>query len=234
MYLPATELQQYRGQLTCPYCIQDLRAEDRAITDAAEHPQGKPRLEAVQEPERCERCGRDLQNRVYIWNGRKLCRKCLDDEQDTWGLVTGKPMGPAQRIRVGTAERKERFLERMAGDFLALIGLRRKQVKEVVVYGPRMQGEIIAAKPMAEKTAAMRPAIVKAPAEREKRAPRIEVEDIMTGRKKAALIVPVQKPAAPGAAASIVVQPQPGPQAQGKGADAGGRPAAKKRREKKQ
>src|SRR5512143_3467213 len=94
MYLPSAELQQYRGQLTCPYCIQDLRYAD---TRAEEYHEEKHKLEVIQYPEQCERCGRDLEGRVYIWNGKKLCKKCMEDEQDSkWGLVGGGPMHAPQ------------------------------------------------------------------------------------------------------------------------------------------
>ena len=149
MYLPATELQQYRGQLACPYCIQDLRDEDRKMTETTEK---RPRLEVLRYPETCDRCGRDLEGRVYIWNGKRLCKRCLEDEQDTWGLARGGPMGPAQRIKVDTVRRGERksFIERSIGEFLALIGLKRKPISEIIIYHPKMTREIGAAKPMAE------------------------------------------------------------------------------------
>jgi hypothetical protein len=187
MYLPATELQQYRGQWACPYCIQDMRDEDRRITErAVTH--DRPRLDAYQIPEQCERCGRDLEGRVYIWNGRKLCKKCLDDEQNTWGLVSGKPGGPVQRIKVDVVEQGKRrsALELAIGEFLALFGMKKRPVSEIIVYHPRMKGEISAAKPMAEGgIAAKGGGGREGEGKREKKGPIVAVEGPMdAGRKK--------------------------------------------------
>ena len=149
MYLPAAELQQYRGQWTCPYCIQDMRDEDRRATEY--HPE-KPRLEAIQLPEQCERCGRDLEGMVYIWNGKKLCRRCVDDEQAKWGLVGGGPMGSPTRITLEKEgrRRKTSLIEGLIGDVLQILGIRRKPRKvEILEYKAKMP--IALAKPMAEK-----------------------------------------------------------------------------------
>ncbi len=150
MYLPATELQQYRGQLMCPYCIQDARDQDRKEEEYVDH--GNHKTEVITYVEQCERCGRDLQHRAYIWNGRRLCKKCLDDAKDSWELARGGPMGPMQRIKVDTRKPSEKpsFIESMIGEFLMLAGLKKRPVGEIIIYHPKMQGEIIAAKPMSE------------------------------------------------------------------------------------
>jgi hypothetical protein len=149
MYLPASELQQYRGQLTCPYCIMDLRDADRH-SEEREAPR-KPKMEALAIPETCDRCGRDLESRVYIYNGRKLCKSCLGDEQDKWGLVGGGPMSSPYKVTLGPEikRKKASLLESLIGDALALLGIRKKKRKEIeiVVVG---QMPIQNAKPMAE------------------------------------------------------------------------------------
>ncbi|MFN7991210.1 MAG: hypothetical protein U0R44_03560 [Candidatus Micrarchaeia archaeon] len=148
MYLPASELQQYNGQWSCPYCIQDLRDADR---HASEYREEKHKLEAYQYVEQCERCGRDLEGRVYIWNGRRLCKKCLEHEQESWGLVGGGPMHSPQKISFKPEqERKNRSLiESVLSEFLGLFGLKRKpKIKEVIIFEPKMPIE--RAKPMAE------------------------------------------------------------------------------------
>ncbi len=152
MYLPATELQMYKGQMMCPYCIMDVRDADRRTEERVERSE-KPRVEAVAYVEQCERCGRDLEGRVYVWNGRKLCKPCLEEMKETWTLESGKPSGPAQVIRVDLPEKEKRrsALERAIGDFLALAGLRKKPITEIVVYHQNMKSEIRAAKPMSEK-----------------------------------------------------------------------------------
>ncbi len=154
MYLPAAELQQYRGQLTCPYCIQDLRYADTRT----EFTEEKHKLEVIQYPEQCERCGRDLEGRVYIWNGRKLCKKCMEDEQDSkWGLVGGGPMHAPQRMSLRPeAERKKKSLiEHVFSELLIFLRLKKRPVTEVVIYGGKMP--IQRAKPMAEKPMEAKP-----------------------------------------------------------------------------
>lgn len=147
MYLPAAELQQYRGQWACPYCIQDMRDADRR---AEEQVQERPKLERVQLPELCERCGRDLDNRVYIWNGRKLCKNCVNDEQEKWGLVGGGPMSAPYRVTLEPERKrkKESFIIRMISEFLVLLGLKKKKKIEVVVLDGKMP--ISRARPLAE------------------------------------------------------------------------------------
>jgi len=168
MYLPATELQQYRGQLMCPYCIQDARDQDRKEDSYSEQ---KPKAEVITYVEQCERCGRDLQGRVYIWNGRKLCKSCLDDAKSTWELARGGPMGPGQKIKVDTQNQAEKrsFIESLFGEFLMVAGLKKRPVEEIIVYHPKMQGEIGAAKPMSEMNA-----------EKKDKQQNIEIEGIMT------------------------------------------------------
>jgi hypothetical protein len=149
MYLPASELQQYRGQLTCPYCIQDMRDEDRR----SEYHEERPKLEALQVPEICERCGRDLEGRVYIWNGKKLCYKCVGDEQQKWGLVSGGPMGAPQKISLEPQKRKKKtsLIEAAISEILHVSGVKKKPQKvEIVEYSPKMP--IKHAKPMAEES----------------------------------------------------------------------------------
>ncbi|MEW6036185.1 MAG: hypothetical protein AB1529_06235 [Candidatus Micrarchaeota archaeon] len=147
MYLPASELQQYKGQWACPYCIQDMRDADRK---AEEHIVEKPKLEVLSYPETCERCGRDLKGRVYIWNDKRLCRNCVGDEQEKWGLVGGGPMGAPYKVSLEPENRRKRrgFIETAIGEFLVLLGLKKRKKLEVVVVGGKMP--ISRAKPMAE------------------------------------------------------------------------------------
>ncbi len=149
MYLPASELQQYKGQFTCPYCIQDLRDADRR---AAESPREKPVIEVYHIPEQCERCGRDFEGRVYIWNGKRLCKKCREDEQESkWGLVGGGPMHAPMRVSLKPEEeRKNRSVIEMAiSELLITLRLKKRPVKEAIVYDVKMPIQL--AKPMAEK-----------------------------------------------------------------------------------
>ncbi len=87
MYLPSTELQQYRGQWTCPYCMMDMKDAERK-EEEKHHPvaaegtlaREKEMLSGVPEDEFCDRCKRKLVI-VYIFNNRKLCEVCIDREK---------------------------------------------------------------------------------------------------------------------------------------------------------
>ncbi|MBU0591663.1 hypothetical protein KKF81_06165 [Candidatus Micrarchaeota archaeon] len=146
MYVPASELQQYRGQWACPYCIQDMRDENRRAQTSV-----KKTTSVRYVPEICDRCGKNLEGRVYLWNGRKLCKSCLDEEQDSWGVVGGKPSHSVQRISVTPQKRKGILsgIERLFSEFLALFGIKTKQsVSEIVVY--HTPESLKHAKPMSE------------------------------------------------------------------------------------
>lgn len=151
MYIPASELQQYKGMWACPYCIQDMRDEDRKMSEykAPEYRKRDEPLPALSYSETCERCGKDLGNRVYIWNGRRLCKNCLADEQEKWGVVGGGPMGASQRISYKPMRlaKKKSFIEGIFSDLLALFGVKQRE-KEIIVVEPKMP--IKHAKPMTE------------------------------------------------------------------------------------
>ncbi len=80
MYLPNLELQMYMGQWYCPYCVMDLRDQNKP-----HHEKTQKRNTQTIKHEYCERCGKLLKTTVYILNGRKLCKTCLDSEKDDHG-----------------------------------------------------------------------------------------------------------------------------------------------------
>ncbi len=180
MYLPASDLQQYRGQWTCPYCLQDLRFEERKITERLEQ---KPKLEPYTLHESCERCGKQITGQVYIWNGRRLCKRCLGDEQQKWELASGGPSGAPYRIRPNTSKKKTSLIESIISDFLMLLGL--KKERDVIVYEtlpgakPKASAKmpIDAAKPMAEK-------ISKTKFVQSKQEQELETEGLMGGKQE--------------------------------------------------
>lgn len=94
MYLPSSELQQYLGQWTCPYCIMDLKDaekksdEDRTSYTSERGSGDKETLTGLHENEFCDRCKRKLVI-VYIFNNRKLCEICIDKEKKEFEEVTG-------------------------------------------------------------------------------------------------------------------------------------------------
>jgi len=147
MYLPATELQQFNGQWTCPYCIMDIRDEERK----RDEPKSKrPKLDVLPYPERCERCGRDLEGIVYLLNDRKLCKSCLDEEKDKWELVSGAPMGSGQKISVTPIRDRKNtslFVE-VVSEILYALKVKKRPVKQIVSYDTKMP--IAQAKPLTE------------------------------------------------------------------------------------
>ncbi len=163
MYLPAAELQQYQGQWMCPYCVQDARADQRKQEESYGKEEHVFRRKTIEET--CERCGRTLDATVYILNGRRLCRSCLETEQDKWSLVGGGPSVTPYRITVDTGKAKERsLLSRMISNFLAAIGLGKPARKEIVVYDTHTKMGAERAKPMAEEALGEKvPALRRAP-----------------------------------------------------------------------
>ncbi len=138
MYLPTTELQLFKGQWTCQYCILDLRDADRRISERERLSDEKRRkdddniLEKVRQQERCERCGRDLIT-VFWLNGKKLCGTCFDASRDELGGV-GPERPPMMPYKIKEKEEsKNRFvvaIENKIGDFLNLFGLSGRKEKE--------------------------------------------------------------------------------------------------------
>lgn len=129
MYVPASELQQYKGQWMCPYCIMDARDADRRLNQPKPFKYKKDYpLQVHSYSERCDRCGRELTT-VYILNNRKLCSSCVRAEQDKWDTVGGeKP--PSTPIKFTLERRKKsilsRLFEKMFSEFLGVLGIRRK------------------------------------------------------------------------------------------------------------
>ena len=156
MYLPSSELQQYKGMWACPYCIMDMRSEDRQAEYKPE-PRKDKYLDILSYPERCERCGRDLENTVYIWNDRKLCKKCVEDGQDSWGIAGGGPMSSPQLISTEPIKKaKERsIIEAFFSEFLAFLRIKPREDRQVIIIKPKMPIEH--AKPMADTRLSAKP-----------------------------------------------------------------------------
>lgn len=135
MYLSASELQQYRGQWLCPYCLQDARDKDRLAAEAPARRRRERYVPPTVYTETCERCGKSLST-VYVWNGRKLCKPCLEEGKKTWDLVTGKPFTSPMRIKVEKKKKSvpAQIFEGILFAFLGIFGIKRKKkVSEIVV-----------------------------------------------------------------------------------------------------
>jgi len=115
----------------------ELRDEDRRMEKPPETYVKKPIVTTqIIYREQCERCGREAEI-FYIWNGRKLCKSCLDEEQKKWGMVGGGPS--AAPARVVYSRRGEGLLSSLIGGLLTRIGLKK---------AGKMNGEIVAAQPV--------------------------------------------------------------------------------------
>lgn len=101
------------------------------------HAQKEP-LRIISYSETCERCGKDLEH-VYVWNGKRLCRSCVDEGQETWGLITGGPGAAPQRVSLRPLRkaRELSLIESLFSEFLALFGLQRIE-KETGIAGTKM------------------------------------------------------------------------------------------------
>lgn len=122
MYLPIAELQQYKGQWICPNCLMNSRDEDRDSIHARRY-----RID-----ERCARCNRETNN-YYLWNGQRLCKSCVNDEQKKWGTVGGGPMAGGSRILSPLSVSKEEgFLSRIISNMLIKLGLKKKAPPEII------------------------------------------------------------------------------------------------------
>lgn len=132
MYLPAAEMQMYKGQLACQYCIMDSRDEDRRIERSMGqgNKPGKLKVGERREQERCERCGQEMYT-VYYFNGRRLCNSCTENEKDNWENKGGErpPMVvfrvPKERSLVSSIVKA---VEKRIGE--AIKGKARKKARE--------------------------------------------------------------------------------------------------------
>ncbi len=106
MYVPQTELQNYRGQMYCPYCLQDLRDEE---TSHQKHVDEQLHLDPIAVTQKCERCGKEISGRVQMWNGKKLCKECVEDGKKEWGTISGSPDKGGNYAPAITTEEKTRI-----------------------------------------------------------------------------------------------------------------------------
>lgn len=89
MYVPAYELQQYKGQWTCPVCLGDMRAEEREKI-STNYAIG----------EKCSRCGASPPM-IYVYNGRRLCQTCMEQAKtDDSDLQARKPPPGGARVSI--------------------------------------------------------------------------------------------------------------------------------------
>lgn len=130
MYVPASELQQYKGQWMCPYCLMDSRDEDNA---AFKHTQNYAK--ATYHSEQCERCGRQPQT-IYNYRGMRMCKTCVDEGKKEWDDVgADKPTVTPYRVTTGGGKKGllTKFLEAILGNALARLGVKLQKGKSTIV-----------------------------------------------------------------------------------------------------
>lgn len=98
MYIPTSEMQQWKGQWICPNCRMDTEREDELRFEGKKRKEEGAGSETYEKPGRCQRCGRETKI-LYQFNGRKLCWYCLEDEDSTDYSGAG-PSGGAIRVQV--------------------------------------------------------------------------------------------------------------------------------------
>lgn len=136
MYLPRLELQMYRGNWYCPYCIADLKEE----SSREEYPRKEEKAyEQKVKTEQCERCGTILSTAVYVFKGRQLCVSCLNQER---GEESGPVTPPVMKFLIGKKEEPAYaqlirpvtiFSEGLFGWLLMKLGLRKKEMHTEVL-----------------------------------------------------------------------------------------------------
>ncbi len=92
MYLPRIELQQWKGQTYCPYCIMEIRDEERR---ALERREGAPGKEGHVAPDEggpsvfqksdyeCDKCKGDM-DIAYVVADHKFCELCFEQQRVEW------------------------------------------------------------------------------------------------------------------------------------------------------
>lgn len=133
MYIPRTELQQYRGQFYCPYCVQDLRETTRKEDSHESHHE-----QVIVKNEQCERCGKELKE-VFIWNGKRFCRRCYDDGKALWDTIGSPPDKGGATVPYEAIEQKKKesfvqsIISRVSGDKKAEA---KRKSPEIVAMSP--------------------------------------------------------------------------------------------------
>ena len=145
MYLPATEMQWYKGQLHCQYCIMDLKDEDKRAEE-----RGKDKfVRAEASHETCQRCGRIL-SIAYFYNGKKLCETCMEEERKDWKRQGGeKP--PMMPYRVSSEKGVlSSMLHHIIKKILNLLGLKREKTDGIEIVSAKKRVRKRRKKPMSE------------------------------------------------------------------------------------
>ena len=148
MYVPFQELQQYKSGMYCPYCIMDMRDEDRkfekVVLEVGKKSE-KPIVSPIETSDHCQRCEKVLERSFYIVNGVKLCKSCMAIERPK---IKGFDKMEAQKLIFRAPDRKVSLMDNV----LERVGLKKRpKPKEIIVIAPK--AEFAVKKPEIEKTA---------------------------------------------------------------------------------
>lgn len=131
-YIPATEMQQYKGQWICPNCLQDERQREEGIKIKKE--KIKLTTSIISYQNTCERCGRE-EEVFYIFNGKRLCVFCLKEEQEKATLTGKKPFGQPTKVVI---QRRKSFFQKIIDTVLAFLGIRKREAEIVALKNKKM------------------------------------------------------------------------------------------------
>lgn len=127
MYIPKSEMQQWRGQWICPNCRMDAEREEERAPEKKREEEGAE-AEMYEKPGRCERCGRETKI-LYSFNNRNLCWYCLEEE-DTTDYSGAGPAGGAIRVQLrGERSRRRGLVHRLIG----MLTGKKDEEKETVI-----------------------------------------------------------------------------------------------------
>lgn len=86
--------------------FKDVFAQNKRDEESrAEHSPPPLWLQMDLRQEACQRCGSYLK-RAYILNGRRLCRRCVKEEQESWEIVSGESTSSKTKVRKNTGKPK--------------------------------------------------------------------------------------------------------------------------------
>jgi hypothetical protein len=131
------------------YDFYDHVAQQNKRDDASriEYHVPKAILSAISYSEACERCGKDLKSRVFIWNRKRLCKSCVEEGQKTWLLFAGSPNAAPQRVWTQLLKKanEHSLINSLISQFLATIGLKRikKETRSVLSKMPIKQMKLL-------------------------------------------------------------------------------------------
>jgi len=149
MYLPATELQQYKGQWLCPNCLLEEREREKE-KEEAELKEKRPKTQELSYSTTCDRCGKET-DVLYIFNNKRLCASCLKEEQEKTQFTARRPFSPATKVVV---RKGKPLLQRIIDAVLIFFGLKKKEKEtEIIAIKNKKEPDVFAGKePLKEKS----------------------------------------------------------------------------------